>query len=150
MFRIDRVAGAVLVVFALVVLVESRTLPLGTLRHPGPAYMPVLLALLLLGFGALLVATSRRGDTVADVDWRDWRHAAAILGACAFCALMLERIGYRISVAVTVLFLLGVVERKGLVVSVVAAVVLAAGTFYLFNTLLKVPLPSVSIGRYGV
>lgn len=145
MLTIDRVAGGVLVLFAAVVLVESRTLPLGTLHHPGPAYMPVVLAVILLAFGALLIAFGARGETIGGIDWRDWRHAVAILGSCAFCALALERIGYRISVAVSVLFLLAIVERKGLVFSLVTAVALAAGTFYLFNTVLKVPLP---IGPY--
>ncbi len=145
MLTIDRVAGAVLVVFALVVLVESRTLPLGTLHNPGPAYMPVVLALTVLAFGAALVVGGGASSRLGSIDWRDWRHAAAILGTCAFCALALERLGYRLSIAVSVLFLLAVVERRGIVTSVVTAIALALGTFYLFNTLLRVPLP---IGPY--
>ncbi len=50
----NRVAGAALVGLALVVFWASRGLPLGSLRNPGPAYLPVALALVLLGFGALL------------------------------------------------------------------------------------------------
>jgi len=61
----DRVAGAALVGLALVVFWASRGLPLGSLRNPGPAYLPVALALVLLGFGALLVALGKRAPAVS-------------------------------------------------------------------------------------
>ena len=56
MLSVDRVAGAALAVVALFVLWESRTLPLGSLANPGPAYMPVVLALLLLVGGIAIAA----------------------------------------------------------------------------------------------
>ena len=51
----ERVSGVALALLAAAVLEECwRTrLPLGTLANPGPAYMPVLLALALLGSGVL-------------------------------------------------------------------------------------------------
>jgi len=65
----------------------------------------------------------------------------AILGACAFAALGLERLGYRLTVAAMLGFLVGVVERRSLVTTVVLMVAFALGTFFLFDTLLRVPLP---------
>lgn len=56
----DRISGSAFALFALGVIWESRKLPLGTFRHPGPAYMPVLLALLLLIFGILIATTGMR------------------------------------------------------------------------------------------
>lgn len=141
MLTTDRVAGVALAVLAVLVLVESRALPLGTLRHPGPAYMPVLLALLLLGSGICLALWGGSATRVAAIGWTEWRHAVAILGACAFAALALERLGYRLTVGITLGFLVGVVERKGVLLTVVFSALLAAGTFYLFDTLLRVPLP---------
>jgi hypothetical protein len=60
---IDRVAGGALILAALLTLALSRVLRLGTLRTPGPAYMPVLLALLLLLFGVLLVIFGGRSTS---------------------------------------------------------------------------------------
>ena len=54
----DRASASILVLFALLVIWESRHLPLGTFRQPGPAYVPVLLASLLLIFGVLLIFTA--------------------------------------------------------------------------------------------
>src|SRR5215467_1267171 len=97
MLTTDRVAGAALALLAIVVIFESRTLPLGSLHNPGPAYMPVLLAVVLLAFGVLVVVTGARAVRLRDLGWTESRHAAAILGTCAFTALALERLGYRLT-----------------------------------------------------
>jgi len=146
MATIDRVAGGALILLALLTLALSRALPLGTLRTPGPAYMPVLLALLLLLFGVLLVVFGGRSALWSSVRWHEWRHAVAILAACVFAALALERLGYRLTMAAMLAFLLGVVERKSIVVTVVFSLALALATFFLFSTLLRVPLPRGPLG----
>lgn len=146
MFTADRVAGSVLVALAVGVLIESRVLPLGSLRNPGPAYMPVLLSLLLLGFGVLL-ALRRADSSGPSATWSDWRHAVAILTTCAFAALALERLGYRLTILIVLVFLLAGVERRGWLVTSLFAVALAFGSFFLFSTVLRVPLP---LGPFGI
>jgi Tripartite tricarboxylate transporter TctB family len=142
----DRVAGAALVALALVVFWESRALPLGSLRNPGPAYMPVALALVLFGFGALLIVLGKGTPDVSSVGWTEWRHAVAIFAVCAFAALALERLGFRVTIALSLAFLLRVVERKGAIFSLVLSIAFAAGAFLLFDTLLRVPLPRGALG----
>ena len=144
----DRVAGAALVLIALFTLEESwrLRLPLGSLTQPGPAYMPVLLAVLLLVFGTIIVALGASTPRINAVGWTEWRHAVAIFAASAFAALALERLGYRLTVTLTLLFLVKVVERKGVVLSLGVALGMAWATFYLFNTLLRVPLPVGPLG----
>ena len=146
MLTVDRVAGVALAVFAVVVLWESRVLPLGSLGNPGPAYMPMALATLLLLGGIAIALLGGRTPALASLEFREWRHAVAIFVACAFAGLALERLGYRLTVLVVLLFLLGVVERKPPAAAVVFAVVFAAGTFFLFDTLLRVPLPRGPLG----
>ena len=138
---IDRVGGGALVLLALFTLWESRKLPLGTLQNPGPSYVPVLLALVLLGFGLVVIALGRNSPRMATVSWREWPHAVAILGACAFMALALERLGYRLTIGLALAFLLGVVERRSVITTVAFAVGFAGLSFYLFATLLRVQLP---------
>jgi hypothetical protein len=108
--------------------------------------MPVVLALLLLGFGILLAARSGRAVPLAAVGWADWRHALAILGSCAFAALALERIGYRLTIVLVLVFLLGVMERRHPLITVSFALALALGSFLLFATILRVPLPRGPLG----
>ena len=142
----DRVAGATLVLIGLVTIWQSRAFPLGSLHRPGPAYMPVLLAVLLIVFGAAVFAMGSRARGLAEVGWEEWRHAVAIFAACAFAAWGLERIGYRLTMAAVVAFLILGLERKGLILSLILTVVMAWGSFYLFDTLLKVPLPRGPFG----
>jgi len=144
---IDRVAGLALVLVGLVAFEESRAFPFGTLHRPGPAFMPMLLAVLLIAFGGVVFVTGARARRLAEVGWHEWRHAVAIFAACAFAAWGLERLGYRITIAVVVAFLLLVVERKGLALSLVLTAVMAWGSFFLFDTLLRVPLPR---GPFGI
>jgi putative tricarboxylic transport membrane protein len=137
----DRASASVLVLFALLVIWESRLLPLGSFRHPGPAYVPVLLASLLLIFGVLLILTAGRAPSLSSLRWTEWRHALAILAACVFAVFAIERVGYRLTMLLVLGFLVKFVERRGWVLSLTFAFSLAFGSFFLFYTLLRVPLP---------
>jgi tripartite tricarboxylate transporter TctB family protein len=141
--RSERVSGVALALLAATVLEECwrLRLPLGTLANPGPAYVPVILALALLGAGVLIMTLGRDATTLGALGWHEWRHTLAILAGCGFVALALERLGYRLTMALACAFLLGVVERKGPVATLLFAVGMSAGTYFLFDTLLRVQLP---------
>ena len=141
----DRVSGLILVLFGLLVVWESRALPLGTLRRPGPAFLPSVLAGLLVVLALLVLVSGRRSPPLRSVDWSAARHAAAILSACAFAALALDRLGYRMTMAIVLAFLLGVVERSRPVVIVSIAVGFALVSYAVFRRL-GVLLPEGPLG----
>ena len=143
---IDQVVGSVFAVFSLLVLWETRKIPFGFLAEPGPGAMPTLLAFVLLACSVAVVAGGRSGKRVAAVRWPEWRHAVAILGACSFLALALERLGYRLTIFVALVVLVSVVERKGWIPGTVFAALFSLGTYYLFSTVLRVPLPQGPFG----
>jgi hypothetical protein len=144
----ERVSGVALALLAAIVLEECwrSGLPLGTVATPGPAYVPAVLALALLLAGTLVALLGRDPRTLAAAGWQEWRHAVAILVTVAFVALALERIGYRLTMLLACGFLLGVVERKPLLPTLLVAGGLAAGTYFLFDTLLRVQLPRGPFG----
>jgi putative tricarboxylic transport membrane protein len=146
MLTIDRAGGGGLALLALWMLLESRRLPLGSWREPGPGAMPTALALTALALGLAIVATGGAGERLSAAGWGSAHRALVIVGACVFLALGLERLGYRPTVLVTLAFLVGVVERRGLLATAAFAVAVAWGSFFLFNTLLKVPLPRGPFG----
>jgi hypothetical protein len=143
---IDRISAGALIVFALLVIWQSRHFPLGTLRQPGPAFIPILLALLLLILAVFLALTSRRARLFSSISWTEWRHALAILAASVFSIFAIERLGYRLTVLLVLGFLVKVVEQRGWMLSLAFALTLSFGSFFLFYTLLRVPLPH---GRFG-
>ena len=142
----DRLAGTGLALIALFVLWEGRRLEFGTIREPGAGAVPVLLALILLLCSLAVIATGATAPRVAAVAWPEWRHAVAILGACAFMALALERLGYRLTILLALLGLLTLVERKGWVAAAVFATGFSVGTYLLFYSVLRVPVPRGPFG----
>lgn len=143
---IDRLAGAVLVAFSVLVLWECRKIPFGSMAEPGPGAVPVLLALTLLVCSIALIIAGSAADRVSAIRWAERRHGVAILGACVFMALALERLGYRLTIFVALLALVSLVEKKGWTAGLIFAGTFSLGTYYLFDTLLKVPLPQGPFG----
>lgn len=138
---IDRVSGAFLALLGLFIVWERRVLPLGSTSQPGPGYFPLLLALLLVVFGAILIVQGGGAKKIRSISWSEAPHAAAILGCCLFIFLFLETIGYRLTMLAVLGFLFGVMERLKLWLACVLSFSFAFGTFWLFDSLLRVPLP---------
>ncbi len=139
---IDRLSGAFLVLLGLFVIWERRVLPLGTTSQPGPGYVPLILALLLLIFGVLLIAQGKGSKPLRSLTWEEAPHAAAILGCCLFITLFLEVIGYRLTMLIVMGFLFGVMERRNKWwLALILTFGFSLGTFWLFDSLLRVPLP---------
>lgn len=74
----DFLAGLLFMGFGLVTLVIGWAYPTGTVSRMGPGYFPRVLALLLLGLGALLSLRGFRSTTEPPVAWQ-WRPLATIL-----------------------------------------------------------------------
>ena len=138
---VDRVGGSALAAIALFWVWEARKLPMGTLQNPGPAYMPVVLSLLLLGFAALVTLMGGRTERFSTVAWAEWRHAVAILAVLAFMAFALERLGYRLTVMAALAVLLLGLERRRWLTAAAFSVTFALASFHLFAVVLRVPLP---------
>lgn len=138
---IDRVSGAFLVLVGLFVVWERRVLPLGTASRPGPGYVPLLLALLLIILGVILIARGKHAKKFSAISWTEAPHALAILGCCIFVSLFLETMGYRLTLLLTLGFLFGVMERIKPWLTLVLTFGFSLGTFWLFDSLLRVPLP---------
>jgi putative tricarboxylic transport membrane protein len=138
---IDRLSGAFLVLVGLFVVWERRVLPLGTTSHPGPGYVPLLLAILLIVFGAILIVRGKGARPLRSLGWPEAPHALAILGCCLFVTALMEKIGYRLTMLIALGFLFGVMERIKLWLTLVLTFGFSLGTFWLFDSLLRVPLP---------
>jgi tetrahydromethanopterin S-methyltransferase subunit E len=80
------------------------------------------------------------------IRWEEARHAAAIL-ACSFLATFgIERLGYRITMILILGFLFGVVERLKLWQVFVLTIGFSLGSFWVFDSLLRVILPRGGFG----
>lgn len=137
----DQASGLMLAALAAWIWWLNREFPVGTLADPGPGYVPLLLAAGLGGIGLLIAAFGRRSLALQAIRWPEAGRAAVILVACIVATFALERIGYRLSVMVFLVFFLGVVERKKPLTVALVAAGFSLISFYVVGILLKVPLP---------
>lgn len=148
--RGEAVTGAVLVVVAVTYLVEALRLPRPRYAvGPGPAFLPVLLAVALglLALGLLARALAARGAWGRGgpglLEWvrrGGWRLLVMVLALAGYAAL-LERVGFLGSTALFLGILLGVVGRQRWPVVLGVALGTAVLTQLLFVRLLGIPLP---------
>lgn len=139
--RNDQVSGLMLLALALYVGWENRAYPIGSLQEPGPGYLPLLLAIFLGAMGLLIALWGGKSSQLAAMRWPEATRAVLILITCAVGAFALERIGYRLTMVVLLVFFLGVIERKRPFTVAAVAIGFSLISYYLFATLLLVQLP---------
>ena len=139
--RSDQVSGLMLIALAVYVGWENRAYPLGTLHEPGPGYLPLLLAVLLGTIGLFVALWGGKSVPLASIKWSETTRAIVILAACAVATFALERIGYRLTVLVLLVFFLGVLERRRPLPVALVALGFSLASFYIVGDVLRVPLP---------
>ena len=140
--RNDQLSGLLLLALALFAGWYNRAYPLGSLSEPGPGYVPLVVAVMLGLVGLLIALNGARSPALAATSWREAPRAVVILAACGAATFMLETLGYRVTIAALLVFLLGVLERRHPLAVAGVAVGFALLSFYLIATVLRVPLPT--------
>jgi hypothetical protein len=139
--RSDTVSGALLVLIAGYIIWMNQAYPLGSLAEPGPGYVPLLLALFMGAMGLIVMGFGFKSVSLDEMAWSESGRALAIIVACGVASYALERWGYRLSIGALLIFFLGVMERLPIKNVILVSVGFSGLTFYLFSTLLRVPLP---------
>ena len=143
---VNRISGTVLLAFAIYMAIETRHLPLGSSSQPGPAYLPLILTLLMAILGVILICLGRSSPNVRSIAWPEGFHAVAIVACCFFATFAIETLGYRITMIVILGFLLGVLERMPIMWVLALTLGFSCGSYWIFNTLLNVMLPRGGLG----
>ena len=139
--RRDHIAGGVFIAAGLLVFAMSGDLPFGTLASPGAGMMPKLVLGLLIAFGAILVARAGESPPLADDRLERFppRRDGGRRDRGRDRALHRDRLrAQHLAVDVrAALFHRAPQPWRALAVSIGVTV----GSYLLFNTLLKSPLP---------
>ena len=137
----DQFSGLLLIAIAAYVGWENRAYPVGTLQEPGPGYLPMLLAIFLGSMGLLIALWGAKSEALSTMKWPEATRAVMILVACGVATFALERIGYRLTVLVLLVFFLGAVERRRPLPVALVSLGFSLASFYVIGDLLHVPLP---------
>ncbi len=152
MKRPYQIAGLVFLLFAAFMTYESLKLQFYTSLGPGPGFFPLWVSLFigLLGGMMLYQATFRRSDPMG-ADFKPDRAGFGRVGAivCAMVAviLLMDPLGFRLTIFLFLLFLLLTLGRRNLIWTLSIAVLASLGIYHAFVEGLEIPLP---IGVLGI
>ena len=144
--RADHVAGAAFIAFGILVIAISGSLPFGNLSSPGSGFLPIILSVLMMLFGATLMVRARESRPFATLAWSDARHAAMVVLITAVAIAVFEPLGFATSNVLMMLALLLVIERRVVGSAALYSVGVVGITYVLFVYLLKTPLETGPFG----
>jgi hypothetical protein len=139
--RRDHVAGGAFIAAGALVFAMSGDLPFGTLASPGAGMMPKLVLGLMMAFGAIILLRAGESPPLAEIAWGDFRHAATVVVVAAVAIALYTTIGFVLSVTLLLFVLLHFIERRSLWGALAVSIGVTVGSYFLFSTLLKSPLP---------
>ena len=139
--RRDHIAGGVFIAAGALVFAMSGDLPFGTLASPGAGMLPKLVLGLMIAFGAIILMRAGESPPLAEIKWGDFRHAATVVTVSAIAVALYTTIGFVLSVTLLLFVLLFFIERRSLWRALAVSIGVTVGSYLLFSTLLKSPLP---------
>lgn len=144
--RADHVTGGAFVLLGLLVFALSGDLPFGGLSMPGSGFMPLLIAVLMIVFGALLVLRGRDGETLASLSWDDLRHGGPVVLITAAGIALYTLLGFILTMTIMMVALLVLVERRNIFRAGIYSIAVVLLAYGVFATFLKAPLPTGPLG----
>lgn len=137
----DLLSGLMFLLIGAALLTLSQDYTVGTLRDMGPGYFPLILGGLLIALGAALALLSLRGERDGSFDRLSIGPLVCVLGSALLFGVLLRPAGLLIAVAVSVLVAAAATSKSNPVSAGLLALVLAAGSAFLFVYALGQQLP---------
>jgi putative tricarboxylic transport membrane protein len=151
MGKADRISGIFWLVFAVVVIIESYRLGLGTLHQPGPGFLFFWAAIMLgiMALGILMragVNKPSRESQILNLRKLNIGKVILVLASLFLYSLLMEKLGFILTTVMLFIFLLGVVEKKKWLFTIFTSVIVTALTYVVFEIWLKSQLPKGVFG----
>jgi putative tricarboxylic transport membrane protein len=146
MSKSDRISGIFWLVFALIVSVESYRMGLGTLHRPGPGFLFFWAGILLTIMSLIILVRAwitQKEDGAGGLIFGGqslWKIILVLISVFLY-ALLMERLGFIVVTLLLFLFLLGIVERKGWVLTITTSLAVTVAAYLIFETALQSQLP---------
>ena len=143
--RIDHISGAAAVLTGVIVFAISGELPIGSLSFPGAGMMPKLLCILMILFGAVLIARGGANKPFSEIGWSDLPHALIVFTITVLAVAFYTTLGLIISMALMLTALVAF-ERKPLLHAAIYGVCISVASYALFTMVLRSPLERGLVG----
>ncbi len=116
---------------------------MGTLRHPGPGFLPFGLALVLACLAVALILSNRSQGGSSSPFWAERTWVRPLLGVIIFLlyAFVLVYLGFIATTFLFLIFWMWVIERIRWTTILSISVGVTAVLYFIFEFFLEVPLP---------
>ncbi len=130
---------------------QSLRLKFYTSLGPGPGFFPFWLSVILGALSAIMLAQTILVESAPlPEDFlpsrTGWLRLAAITLALAASVVLMEPLGFRLTMLGFLLFLLVALGRQSLAITVPVALVGSLGVYHVFSAWLRIPLPVGALG----
>jgi putative tricarboxylic transport membrane protein len=144
----EKLTGVILFALSLVYLLSCWKLKIGTVKNPGPGFIPVVIGILLLICTAaylIRVFAARPGEKAAPQEIageKNYRAVVGIIAGTVIYPFILEPLKFIAATTALAFAMLLLLKPKKPVFSFLLALSLAVGCFLIFSRLLGMVLPS--------
>ena len=146
MQRLDKIGSVVCLVIAGIALWQSVKVPMGSIRQPGPGFLPFWVGVILALLSMVLWFQARFRKSGADParflsGEGKWSYVAAAGIALLIYTFLLEPLGFIGSTLLLLIFLFRVIGKQKWWVGITGSILVTFFTHLIFRVALKVQLP---------
>jgi putative tricarboxylic transport membrane protein len=151
MGKADRISGVFWFCFAILVMIESKRLGLGTLHQPGPGFLffwvnAILAIMSLIVLIRAWTGKKKEGPQQAIFGTQNVKKVVLVMLSLFIYVLLMEPVGFIPVTLLLFIFLLGIIEKKKWYVTAFASVVVTIAAYLIFETWLQSQLPRGIMG----
>lgn len=132
--------GLLMLTLGAIVFFVAFQYRMGTLRQMGPGYVPAGLGAILIVLSLLVVIQALRERNL--VEWPNWRPFVVISASVLVFAVLLERVGLVPTVLATVIVASQAQSAIRILPTILLAIIIAALSWLIFSHGLNLPLPA--------
>jgi putative tricarboxylic transport membrane protein len=144
----DRIVSVVFLVLSCLIMIESVSLKLDTIRDPGPGFVPFFLGLTLaiLSIIAFIFPDKQKKMAAFWNDWQRGRGIIVIFAGLIVYLLLVRILGFYIDTFLLMTFLMKTFGETGIKRPLIIALMTVGVTYLLFHKLLFIPFPQGLLG----
>lgn len=143
---LNRINSLCLIGFSLLILFSSLKLGIGSLRKPGPGFIPLIASVLVFSLSLLVLIMGIKGSARDEekksfIPWQNLIKIISLVIALSFYIYFLKFLGYLIAAFLLMFIMFFIFEPKKWLIHVVSAIIAASLSFVVFRSL-GVQLPA--------
>ena len=143
----DRISGIFFLVFALITIIKSYRLGLGKIVEPGSGFLFFWAGIVLGIMSLVIIFASIYRKKAGEPDKpilgvTSFRKIILVLAAVFLYALLIEILGFILVTVMLFVFILGVVEKKRWLFTVLSSFIVTIAAYLVFKTWLQTQLPA--------